>query len=399
MDQKLLVQVTPIPNWILVGQKLRFRLGGALTFLLLAAAGWLPCQSAVGARIIVGQVSSFSGINATQARAYAAGMELYFNSINGTQAVGGHTFSLVRKDDGGNPIETVALTKKMLAEDRPMVLTGYSGNENVNQLVASGLLEAEKVSLIGYRTTEMRAETPFVYSVRADLREEIKKLTEHLATIGITRLGLFYEEGPTAKILLAAADDAAQKANAVIVVNAAYPTGTTRIAAAINAFTAKQPQAIIMIANAGVSSSFIEQYRTAGGIAQLFSHSGADIEQLAKRLSEEQMQGLAIAQVTPSPYRISSRLSKEFQDNFAKSKNNEVPASYSMMDGYITAKVIVEAVRRQGTNHTRQGLAAALDAMSEYDLGGFLISYRPGTRTGSRFVELSIISSAGRIRQ
>jgi branched-chain amino acid transport system substrate-binding protein len=131
----------------------------------------------------------------------------------------------------------------------------------------------------------------------------------------------------------------------------------------------------------------------------LFAHSGADIEQLAKRLSEEQMQGVAIAQVTPSPYKIANRLAKEFNDLATKTPNLEVPISYAMMEGYIAAKVIVEAVRRQGAKPTREGIASTLDAMDSYDLGGYVVGFAPNRRSGSRFVELSIISGAGKIRQ
>ena len=59
----------------------------------------------------------------------------------------------------------------------------------------------------------------------------------------------------------------------------------------------------------------------------------------------------------------------------------------------------VEAVRRQGPKPTREGIAAALDTMDSYDLGGYVVGFRPGMRTGSRFVELSIVSASGRIRQ
>jgi branched-chain amino acid transport system substrate-binding protein len=70
-----------------------------------------------------------------------------------------------------------------------------------------------------------------------------------------------------------------------------------------------------------------------------------------------------------------------------------------MLEGYIAARVIVEAVRRQGARVTREGMGHALDTMSALDLGGYFISFKNGSRSGSRRVELSIITSAGRIRQ
>lgn len=366
---------------------------------MLATAAVLGAQAGYAAQVVVGQVGPLSGLEASQGRAYGTGMQLYFNAVNKAGGVNGHTFTLVRRDDGGRPEDTVALTKAMIAEDKPLVLAGYFGTRNISELVASGVLEKERIALVGYRTAEVRPETPMLYNVRATLRDEVNKLTEHLSTIGITRLGLFYEQGPGAPALLAAADEAAAKARAQITHKASYEAGTARVTPAVDQFLKNPPQAIIMISSGAAAAGFIEQYRAGGGAAQLFAHSGADIEQLSKRLSEEQMQGVAIAQVTPSPYKIASRLAKEFNDIVTRTDKLEVPVSYAMMEGYIAAKVIVEAVRRLGARPSREGMSAALDSMDSFDLGGYGVGFRPNQRSGSRFVELSIISGAGKIRQ
>lgn len=364
-----------------------------------AAAGVLAflTHAAHAANIVVGQVGPMSGMESTQGRAYAAGMELFFSSVNKAGGVNGNTFTLVRKDDGGRPEDTVAMTKELIARDKPLVLAGYFGNKNIADVIASGVLEKERIALVGYRSWEIRAETPHLYNVRAGLREELNKLTEHLSTIGITKLGLLHEAGPGAASLLAAASDSAKKARAQIVSDAKYDAGTTRVNEAVDQLVKAQPQAILVVASGAAAAAFIEQYRASGGAAQIFTHSGADVEQMAKRLGEEQLQGVAIAQVTPSPYKISSRIAKELNDIAAASKP-DVPISYAMMEGFITAKVIVEAVRRQRAP-TREGMATALDSIDRYDLGGYMVGFKPGQRTGSKFVELSIVNNTGKIRQ
>jgi branched-chain amino acid transport system substrate-binding protein len=367
------------------------------------AGAAVAAAAAVGAahagQIVVGQVGPMSGVEATQGRGYAAGMQLAFQAANAAGGVNGNTFTLVRKDDGGRPEDTVAATKQLLDQDKPLVLAGFFGSRNIADLVSSGVLEKERIPLVGYRVAEIRPETPYLYNVRANLRDEINKLTEHLSTIGITRLGLLYEEGPGAPALLAATDEAAAKANATILAKASYATGRAKLDPAIRTFMTAKPQAIIMVATGAAAAAFIEGYRAEGGKAQLFAHSEADIEQIAKRLAEEQMQGLAIAQVTPSPYKISSRLTKEFLDAVAKADKLEVPASYAMMEGYIAGKVIVEAVHRQRGKPTREGMVAALDGMDNVNLGGYVIGFKPGMHSGSHLVELSIVSGAGKIRQ
>lgn len=361
--------------------------------------GFLISSFSQAAVIVVGQVGPMSGLDANQGRAYAVGMQLMFNNINKVGGINGNTFTLIRKDDGGRAEDTVSATKQLLSEEKPLVLAGFFGNRNITDLVSSGVLEANSIAIVGYRTTEIRPETPLLYNVRASLRDEINKLTEHLATIGINRIGLFYEDGPGAAPLLAATDEAVKKTRANIISRASYPAATARVASAVEVFVKTAPQAIIMVTSGATAASFIEQYRAAGGASQLFSHSGADIEQLSKRLSDEQLQGVAIAQVVPNPYKILGRLTKEFNDTVAKAQNLEVPVSYTMMEGYIAAKVIVEAVRRQGKNPSRAGMVTALDGINSYDLGGYLVSFKPGMRSGSKFVELSIISGSGKIRQ
>lgn len=355
--------------------------------------------AAVAAPVVVGQVAPLSGLRAGDARGYSAGMQMYFNHVNKTGGVNGNTLVLARKDDAGTVDQTLAATEQLLSEQRPLLLAGYMGSSNLAALQKSGILAREKIALIGYRSGAFQPDIPQLYNVRADLREEIGKITEHLATVGVTQLGFFYEASAYASELLASAEEAIKKHGGKLVARASYEADTLRVEAANRTFLATKPQAIIMVTSGVAAAAFVEKYRLEGGTARLFASSDVDLEQMSKRLAEEHMQGISIAQVTPNPYRVSSKLSKEFREVQAKSGEPDVPVSYAMMEGFITAKVIAEAVRRAGTKLNREGLAAALESIDNVDLGGYTVGYRPGQRMGSRFVELSIVSAAGKIRQ
>jgi branched-chain amino acid transport system substrate-binding protein len=349
--------------------------------------------------VVVGQVAPLSGLEANQGRSYSVGMQLFFNQVNKAGGVNGHTFKLVRKDDAGDPKETVAATRKLLAESRPVVLAGFLGGAGLAEITTAGLLESEKIALVGYRAPQLRVNSPFIFSVRASLEDEIRKITGHLATVGIQRLALLVEGGLGEAEVIATMEAAVKQSGGKIIAKGSYPSGSTSVRKVVEEFTSIQPQAIVLIASGAASAAFIEQYKSGGGTAQVFAHSGADIEQLSKRLAEEHTQGIAIAQVTPNPYKISARLTKEFQDAIAKAGSLEAPVSYAMLEGYIAARVIVEAVRRMGTKPDRDQFPRVLETIDGFDMGGYLITYRPGAHVGSRFVELSIVNSTGRIRQ
>ena len=43
--------------------------------------------------------------------------------------------------------------------------------------------------------------------------------------------------------------------------------------------------------------------------------------------------------------------------------------------------------------------AASLRGLDAFDLGGYWVTYRPGSQAGSKFVDLSIVNASGRVTQ
>ncbi|HUX25783.1 MAG TPA: ABC transporter permease, partial [Burkholderiales bacterium] len=66
------------------------------------------------------------------------------------------------------------------------------------------------------------------------------------------------------------------------------------------------------------------------------------------------------------------------------------------LEAYIGAKVLGEAIRRAGPNLSRASLLKALDAMQDVDVGGYFIDFSASNHNGSKFVELTAISTNGR---
>jgi len=365
-------------------------LAGSGAAVLAHAAGWT-----------VGQVGPMTGAEAIQGRAYAQGMRLYFDQVNKAGGVQGQPVELVVEDDGSHPDETVAKTRRLLAEAKPVVLAGYFGNRNLTALLDSKLLANSPLAIVGYQSTDTRVlSSPQIFSTRAGLSEQMAKISTHLATVGITRLALVYEDRPDAQALTALVEKAITPSGAKLVTSAML-RGKTTIDKTVEQLQSSKtpPQAVLVVASSSGTAAFVEAYRMDGGTAQIYATAEADIEQLAKRLPVEYMSGLSIAQVVPSPYKVSARLNKEFRDAAAAAgKSLEVPVSFAMMEGYVNAKVIVEAMRRSQPVSPEK-VAAALHGIDAYDLGGYWVGYRPGSQIGSKYVDLSIVNASGRVTQ
>ena len=71
--------------------------------------------------------------------------------------------------------------------------------------------------------------------------------------------------------------------------------------------------------------------------------------------------------------------------------------SYTSLEGYIAARVFVEALRRGG-DASRDALIRALEGLRSLDVGGFSVSFAPDNHNGSKFVEMTVLNKNGEVR-
>ena len=135
--------------------------------------------------------------------------------------------------------------------------------------------------------------------------------------------------------------------------------------------------------------------RATGKHTQYFALSVVGLKAMQSELGAASV-GVAIAQVVPYPNSGTSPLIREFLGMPAEFMPKSGP-TYTVLEGYMAGKVFVEALRRAGPQASREKLLESLNAMKSYDLGGFTVSYSPTDRLGSKFVEVTIIGSSGRI--
>jgi len=165
---------------------------------------------------------------------------------------------------------------------------------------------------------------------------------------------------------------------------------------AVKKIKASDAQAIIMISINKPTAAFIKRYRESGGGAQLYNISVVDPAELVKLAGLKNAHGLGISQVVPYPYMPNLPVIREYQALLAKHAPNEL-VNYTSFEQFLGAKVLVEALRRAGPKPTRAKVAKALETLGAYDLGGVTVNYSPDNRVGSRYVEVTVIGSTGKL--
>jgi ABC-type branched-subunit amino acid transport system substrate-binding protein len=140
-------------------------------------------------------------------------------------------------------------------------------------------------------------------------------------------------------------------------------------------------------------AAFIREMKKAGSNPQFINVSFVGSRALANELGEAG-RGVGITQVVPFPWNVGVPVVRDYQrDLTAATGKSEY--SFTSLEGYIAAKVLVEGLRRTGQTLTRERFVQTMESFS-YDAGGFIVSYTPTDHSGSQFVELTVITKEGK---
>jgi len=347
------------------------------------------------AQILIGQTAGFSGPVAAGVKETTDGAKLYIDSINAKGGIGGQKIELISLDDKFDPKLAGENARKLIEDQNVVAVFLNRGTPHTEAILP--LLDKYGVPLIGPSTGAMTLHQPVrkhIFNVRATYQREAEKAVIHLATIGMTKIAVVLANDSFGEDGLAGAQKglAAAKISAVAVekFDRAKPD-FSKIAPLVAQSGA---QAVLMIASGAAVVDGIKAFRAAGSNCQVVTLSNNASGGFIKSLGDN-ARGVIVSQVFPQS--LSYALVKEAQD-LARTKDI-AEVSPAMLEGFASAKVLVEALRRTGGKPSREKIQSALESLSKFDLGGLEISYSPKDHTGLDFADLAIITSDGRFRR
>ena len=369
---------------------------GLLAAVALAMAGNAAlAQDGVGKNsITIGQSIVLAGLGASIARPYYEGAKLYFDRVNAAGGVAGRKIDVVTLDDNGRSVTTVANTKKLL-EQGVFCLFGYYGSPQVT--AAYPLVKESDVVLFAPMTAadELRGPAfPNVYSLRPGFAVEAAAITKHAETLGARKLAIIHASDPESLEALASAERTMPKLGATLVAKAAA-TSSGNVANAVDTALAAKPESILVIGDANSAANVVRDLRAKGFRGAIYGFSNTGESLLAEELGPEGA-GVVVVRVVPKTENPTSIVARELQADAAAAKAGK-PNVY-MLEGYIAARVLVEALRRMPGEPTRAKFKRSLATLQDVNVGSFRVDLTKD-RVASRLVELALIDSQGRVRE
>ncbi|HCN89740.1 MAG TPA: ABC transporter permease [Oxalobacteraceae bacterium] len=344
--------------------------------------------------IIVGSSVSASGPLGPLGAGIRDGAAAYFDHVNGQGGVAGRKIRFIALDDAYVLERTVANVKKLINEEHVFALLGVTGTPSV--MATLPIARAAGIPLFGPFTgaAEVRKDfNRYLFTVTASYGEEVEKIVEQITTFGVTRVAVVYLNNSFGKSGLAAVEQAMQKRNLKILGAAPVEANSSDIKTAADAMAKLEPQVIVMATAGKVSADYIKEYKARSLNTQFYCLSVTSNTQLSAALGAN-IRGVVVSQTMPLPWSATSKLVTDYQRIMKSSKQTDY--SYASMQGFLSAKIFVEGLRRAGRDLSREKLISSLESMSHADIDGYQINFSPTNHNGSKYVDLTVLGKDGK---
>ena len=349
------------------------------------------------AQILIGQTAGFTGPVAAGVNETTEGARLYINAVNAKGGVNGQKIELISMDDKFDP-KLAAENARTLIEDKNVLALFLTRGTPHTQAILP-LLDKYDVPLVAPSTGAMVLHQPVrkhVFNVRATYQHEAKKAIAHLASMGITRIGVVYADDSFGADGVAGAQKGLAGAKLTPVVLEKFDRAKPDFSAIAGKVAKADTQAVLIIASGSTVVDASNAFRAAGSGAQIVTLSNNASGGFIKSLGAN-ARGVIVTQVYPNERAVTYPMVKEAQE-LAKAKG-QAEISPAMLEGFAAAKVLVEGLKRAGPKPTREKIHAGLEGIKKLDLGGLEVSYSPDDHTGLDFADLSIIGTDGKFRR
>lgn len=349
--------------------------------------------------ITLGMSAPLSGPNGAYGVEMREVINAYFAQVNKNGGVNGRKLVLEALDDGYETDRTVANTRTLINDKQAFALLGYYGSSPTTQAM-NDVFGPAKVPLVGTisgadslrRPPGANPNNRHMFNVRASYANETDVIVSQLVSLGLKNIAVFYQNDGYGRSGLDGVTAALKKFDLAPSAVGTVERNSLDVDLAVQNISKVTPQAVVMITLYKPTAAFVRHMKKNGQNPMFMTVSPVGAEQLVAELGDE-ARGIGISQVMPYPWNDTTPAVRDYQRLLGRNGKY----SYYGVEGYITAKLMVEALRRAGRDLTREKLVTALETMNNLDLGGYRVTYGPDSRNGSRFVELTVIGSGGKI--
>lgn len=343
--------------------------------------------------IVIGSCSALTGNSKVRSGRQIQGARAYLNKINDGGGVQGRKIRLVEGDDRAEAEGAVECFKKTLLDGGAFAGAFFSGYVPAAKHVA--MAQVNKIPVTGWLTGAQVVYDPFkryVVSVRASYFDETSAQIEGLWRAGIHKIGVVYQADAFGATGLEGIKRALAVHGSAPVAFNSFPRNSVDIEAGYDQVELSEPEAVVIVGPAKPAAAIVKHGREKGRKTVFLAVSSVDTEEFIKEAGKD-AEGTIISQVVPPFGTKGLPAVEQFVKNMGKYYPKE-ELSYSGLEGFINAIVLVEGLKRAGKDLTREKYVSAVESIQNLDIGlgpQFHLNYRADDHKGLHFAPISII--------
>lgn len=323
--------------------------------------------------ILIGVSAALTGPAASLGQQLIRGSLAYIKNINDTGGIAGREIRLVILDDGYNPQRTLHNTRRLIDKDKVFMLFDYVGTPTAKVILK--MVDERKIPLLAPFTGAEFLRNPlqeYVFNIRASYYTEIGHMVDTLVSAGKTKIAVFMQNDAFGATILLGARLALARYKLDIITRSRFTRGELPTVSAVQKIVKARPEAIIMGGTSRSLARFVKMAKDRGLVhARFYTVSFVGSETFAKdlkRMGRGVAHNVFVSQVVPSPHSNTVKVVTEFREMFKAYYPKTIP-NYVALEGFINAKILVEAFKRCGKKLNRQRLMKTLLGMRNYDPG------------------------------
>ncbi|MBI2607205.1 MAG: ABC transporter substrate-binding protein [Deltaproteobacteria bacterium] len=293
--------------------------------------------------ILIGEVGSLTGGEATFGKSTHNGIELALKQVNGAGGVKGKKLRLLTLDDQGKPEEAATTVTKLITQDKVTAILGEVASSR--SLAMAPIAQSYKVPMITPSSTNPRVTAVGNYIFRVCFIDPFQGavMAKFAAnTLKVTKVAILRDVKNDYSVGLANFfTETFKKAGGEIVADQSYSAGDVDFKSQLTSIKGKNPQAIFVPGYYTEVGLVARQARELGIKVPLMGGDGWDSEKLTE-IGGDALNGSFFSNHY-SPDDMSPQVQKFIADY--KSVFNTIPDGLAAM-GYDAAMVLVDAMKR-----------------------------------------------------
>lgn len=328
--------------------------------------------------IVLGQTASFAGHLGLYGNLIKNAINAYFKRVNEAGGIKGLKLRLESMEDHGDPIMARKNIKSMLKNNINMFI-GCAGTRSILNVLP--LIKNKEIAMFfpwaGHESLRQRDLSNIINGL-GYLKPQLEMIAKNVVKKRkFKKIAIFYADDDFSAEAAHDLEVLLRNYGVTALSTASYNRMTMDIVSGAKTLLAADPKVVICISTSMPAVKLISQFFKHGHYATEFV--GVDSTLFVGDILKDKGACFCFSSSVPDPRASDTKIAEMYRQDIKKYYPGD---SYNILSFayYISAAIVVEAIKKVESSITKEKVLAEIEAMQAFDIGGFTINFDANNR-------------------